>query len=51
MILAFQIIGLIIIVVSLLGIVGEKEDKKLQDNMAFVFAITLALFFASLVWL
>ncbi|WP_162986446.1 hypothetical protein [Virgibacillus sp. Bac332] len=51
MILAFQIIGLIIIVVSFLGLVGEKEDKKLQENMAFVCAISMALFFASLVWL
>ncbi|MGX9931970.1 hypothetical protein ACW0KB_12095 [Virgibacillus salarius] len=51
MILAFQIIGFIIIVVSFLGLVGEKEDKKLQENMAFVCAISMALFFASLVWL
>ncbi|WP_162986462.1 hypothetical protein [Virgibacillus sp. Bac332] len=41
MILAFQIIGLIIIVVSFLGLVGEKEDKKLQENMAFVCTIII----------
>ena len=39
MIIAFQILSLIIIVISFVGVIVEKEDKKLQENMTFLCAI------------
>ncbi|WP_197035850.1 YWFCY domain-containing protein [Virgibacillus halodenitrificans] len=51
MITAFKAIVIIILVISFIGAIGEKDDKKLQENMAFLCAISMALFFASLVWL
>jgi len=51
LIIAFQILSLIIIVISFVGVIVEKEDKKLQENMTFLCAIALGLFFASVVWL
>ena len=51
MVITFQILSLIIIVISFVGAIGEKGDKKLQENMTFLCAIALGLFFASVVWL
>ncbi|WP_019377685.1 hypothetical protein [Virgibacillus halodenitrificans] len=51
MITAFKVIVIIILVISFLVTIGEQEDKKLQENMAFLCAISMALLFASLVWL
>ncbi|CDQ41492.1 hypothetical protein [Virgibacillus salexigens] len=50
MVLAFQIIGLIIILFSWI-IACYETDKKRQENMAFITAIAMALIFSSLVWL
>ncbi|MFT0803691.1 hypothetical protein VSK91_20190 [Bacillus swezeyi] len=36
MIIAFEIILLLMMVLSFLGAVGEKENKKLRDNMTAV---------------
>ena len=50
MVIAFQFI-LLIIILSVCGtMLGEEETKK-QENLAFVTAIAMALFFASVVWL
>ncbi|GAQ18019.1 MFS transporter [Oceanobacillus picturae] len=51
MILTLQIVLVIVILISVLGVTQEKENKKLQENMMFTCAIGMALFFASLVWL
>jgi len=36
MIIAFKIILLLIIVLSFLGAVGERENKNLRDNMTAI---------------
>ncbi|WP_175077381.1 hypothetical protein [Bacillus glycinifermentans] len=36
MIISFKIILLLIMILSFIGVIGEKEDKKLRDNMAAV---------------
>lgn len=51
MITAFNVILLAIIVISFCGVIAELENKKLQENMAFVCAIAMAVLFASLFWL
>jgi len=51
LIIAFQILSLIIIVISFVGAIAEKENKELQENMTFLCAIAFGLFFASVVWL
>ncbi|MCY8035617.1 hypothetical protein [Bacillus sonorensis] len=36
MIIAFKIILLLIMILSFIGVIGEKENKKLRDNMTAV---------------
>ncbi|MCY8009720.1 hypothetical protein MOJ76_15610 [Bacillus haynesii] len=36
MIIAFEITLLVILFLSFIGVIGEKEDKKLRDIMAAV---------------
>lgn len=50
MIIAFQIILLIIIVVSFIGVLGEK-DKSLQGKLLGMFFGSLIAFIVSVVWL
>ncbi len=50
LVIAFQVVLLIIILAVCGTMIGEEDTKK-QENLAFVPAISLALFFASLVWL
>lgn len=51
MVTAFQITLLFVIVISGIGTVGEKENKRLQENMAFLSAIAIAAFICAVVWL
>lgn len=51
MITAFQVILLIVIVVSAIGTAGEKKDKKLQENMMFLGSMAIVAFIAAAVWL
>ena len=50
MVTAFQIILLVIIVVSFLGVVGEK-DEVLKENMLVTFLAGLVALIASVLWL
>lgn len=46
MIIAFKIILLLIMILSFIGVIGEKENKKLRDNMT---AVCLASMFSLVV--
>ncbi|SEP57198.1 hypothetical protein SAMN05216232_0198 [Virgibacillus subterraneus] len=50
MVIAFQLILLLIVLITIQKVIVEKEQKR-QENFAFLCAIALALFFASGVWL
>lgn len=50
MVIAFQIVLLILILVSFIGTVGEK-DKSLQDKLLVTFLASLAAFIVSVLWL
>lgn len=51
MVIAFQVIILIIIGISFLGIVGEKEDKALRNNLFPLCIAAIAGFIVSVMWL
>lgn len=50
MVIAFQIILLVIIVISFIGVVSEK-DKVLQEKLLVMFLGGLAAFIVSVFWL
>lgn len=50
MVIAFQIILLLIIIISFIGTIGEK-DKSLQEKMLVTFLASLAAFIVSVLWL
>lgn len=51
MIIAFQVILLITILISVLGVVGEKKDEKLQENITFVCVISMITLLVTVIWL
>lgn len=50
MVIAFQIVLLVLIVVSFVGTVAEK-DKSLQDKLLVMFLASLVAFIVSVLWL
>ena len=50
MVIAFQIILLVVIAISFMGVVGEK-DESLQEKLVVTFLGGLAAFIASILWL
>lgn len=51
MVTAFQIILLIVLSISFLGVIGEKKDENLRNNLALIVAISIVIFVVSVVWL
>lgn len=51
MIVAFKVLLLIIILISFMGAVGEKDDKKLRDDMAYICMISILSMLAMVIWL
>lgn len=51
MIVAFQIILLVLICISALGVVGERKDEKLREIMVGMFLASLVSFIGSVLWL
>ena len=51
MVIAFQIILLIIILISFMGVVGEKEDKDLRKNLSAIIISGMASFIVSVLYL
>ena len=51
MVIAFQIILMFIMLVSIFGVIGEKKDEKLRDLLAGAFVASLVAFIVSVMWL
>jgi hypothetical protein len=51
MLTAFQIILFVVIVIGLMGVIGEKEDKNLRNNMAWICISAMMLVFLTMVLL
>lgn len=51
MIITFEVILLIIILISFLGAVGEKDDKKLRNDMAYICMISIISMLVMVIWL
>lgn len=51
MIIAFQIILLIIILISFVCVAGERDDEALRSNMTAVCIASITAFIVSVMWL
>lgn len=50
MLIAFQTVMIMVIVFTLFGVVGEKNDKELRQLLGTICIISIMLFFGSVVW-
>ncbi|MEK5038784.1 hypothetical protein [Sporosarcina sp. FSL K6-3457] len=51
MVIAFQIILMVIMLVSVFGVIGEKNDEKLRGLLAGAFVASLVAYIVSVMWL
>ena len=51
MVIAFQIILLIVILISFMVVVGEKEDEGLRKNLSAIIISGMAAFIVSVLYL
>lgn len=51
MIIAFQVILIIIMLIGLLGTIGERKDKDLSNRMTTLCVAAMACFIAVRLWL
>lgn len=51
MIIAFQIILLIVLLISFMGVAGEKEDMNLRKNLTAICIASMAAFIVSVLYL
>jgi len=51
MVIAFQVLLLVIMLFSVLGAFGERENKGVRDAMVTIFIASTAAFIVSVMWL
>jgi len=51
MVIAFQVVLLIVILVSLLGVIGERKDFSLRIQLTIICIMTILAFLVSVMWL
>lgn len=51
MVIAFQIFLLLLMSLSVLGVIGERENTSIRDAMLTVFFASLAAYIVSVMWL